>query len=71
MRDPERIDRVLRKIRFIWKKYPDMRFGQLMENLWSVYSSYRWRFTGRSNFSTWNLEDSDFEKFLDDFKGFE
>ena len=70
MRELKRIDRILRKINFIWKKYPDMRFGQLIENLWSCYSGYKWSFTGRSNFSTWDLEDTDFEKFLNNFKGF-
>ena len=30
MRDPARIDRMLEKIRAIWKAYPDLRLGQLI-----------------------------------------
>jgi hypothetical protein len=33
MRDPERIDKILKEISRIWKKYPDLRFGQLLENI--------------------------------------
>jgi|WetSurMetagenome_2_1015567.scaffolds.fasta_scaffold09230_9 hypothetical protein len=32
MRDPERIERVCRKLYLIWGDYPDMRFGQFLEN---------------------------------------
>lgn len=32
MRDPARIDRILEKLRAYWKKYPDMRLGQIVEN---------------------------------------
>lgn len=30
MRDPERIDRILKLISTIWYKYPDLRLGQLL-----------------------------------------
>ena len=30
MRDPERIDKILNIIREEWKKYPDLRLGQLL-----------------------------------------
>lgn len=30
MRDPKRIDRIVEQIRELWKKYPDMRLGQMM-----------------------------------------
>lgn len=33
MRDPNRIDEVLREISIIWHKYPDMRLGQLIGNV--------------------------------------
>jgi len=33
MRDPERIDRILQEIGDIWRKYPDMRLGQLIGNV--------------------------------------
>jgi hypothetical protein len=32
MRDPNRIDRVLRKLGRIWHRFPDQRLGQLLEN---------------------------------------
>jgi hypothetical protein len=32
MRDPERIDRILEKIRIHWKKHPDQRFWQILFN---------------------------------------
>ena len=33
MRDPNRIEEVLREVRRIWEIYPDMRLGQLLCNL--------------------------------------
>lgn len=33
MRDPARIDRVVEKLRTLWHAHPDMRLGQLVENL--------------------------------------
>lgn len=36
MRDPARIDPLLEKLGEAWKKYPDMRFGQFMDNFFSV-----------------------------------
>ena len=33
MRDPKRIDRILEKVRTLWKTYPDWRLGQLVVNL--------------------------------------
>lgn len=33
MRDPNRIDPLLTKLREIWKKHPDLRLGQLIVNL--------------------------------------
>ena len=32
MRDPQRIDRLLEKIRFIWKNHQDLRLGELINN---------------------------------------
>lgn len=32
MRDPKRIDVLLRILQIGWKKVPDLRFGQLIEN---------------------------------------
>jgi hypothetical protein len=33
VRDPARIDRILRKLRVIWKAFPDERLGQIVFNL--------------------------------------
>lgn len=33
MRNPDRIDRVLNTISRVWKKYPDLRLGQLIVNV--------------------------------------
>ena len=35
MRNPERIDKVLAEISKIWHQYPDLRLGQLIQNVWS------------------------------------
>lgn len=32
MRDPKRIPKVLKEIERLWKKYPDLRLGQLLIN---------------------------------------
>ena len=32
MRDPARIDRICEDIKVLWKRHPDERLGQLMEN---------------------------------------
>ncbi len=32
MRNPERIKRICKKLEKLWKKSPDMRLGQLLEN---------------------------------------
>jgi hypothetical protein len=55
-RDPARIDRILEKLGREWKKYPDMRLGQLYENLRIVYD-------GPLDPFYW--EDDDLEKALD------
>ena len=36
MRDPKRIDTILKKIEEIWKEQPDLRLGQLIVNLIKV-----------------------------------
>lgn len=39
MRDINRIDPMLQKIGEIWKQYPDLRLGQLLENVSVEYNS--------------------------------
>ena len=33
MRDPKRIETVLNVLRNVWYKYPDLRLGQLLDNI--------------------------------------
>jgi len=33
MRDPTRIDKILDRIKELWKKFPDLRLGQLILNV--------------------------------------
>jgi len=33
MRDPERIPKVLKQIEDLWKRFPDLRLGQLIVNI--------------------------------------
>lgn len=37
MRDPKRIDRYCDKLKALWHKVPDWRFGQLMSNMLGEY----------------------------------
>jgi uncharacterized protein YihD (DUF1040 family) len=46
MRDPQRIDRILRLIRQLWMTYPDLRLGQLLFN-----------FAGFTNGDSFHIED--------------
>ncbi len=74
MRDPERIDDVLDLIDQIWRRYPDLRFQQLMFNLQSEYSQQndgvgrverveKDGFT-KVGYDLFNLEDDVFTQFL-------
>ena len=36
MRDPKRIPEILKRLEVVWKKYPDLRLGQLLVN--SLYA---------------------------------
>jgi uncharacterized protein YihD (DUF1040 family) len=33
MRDPKRIDKIINKLRAVWKTNPDLRLGQLIHNI--------------------------------------
>lgn len=61
MRDPKRIPVILAKLEELWKKYPDLRFGQLVGNILRESEDY-------SNFFSYlfYIEDSDFEKRIDE-----
>ena len=53
MRDPQRIEPTLKLLEELWKKYPDMRLGQLIENLASD-----------ANLDAWTIEDSELQQTL-------
>ena len=57
MRDPARIARVVEKLRALWLCNPDMRLGQLAENLGLSYAL-------RSP-NLFNLEDDEMERRID------
>ena len=53
MRDPNRINRILGKIKILWDLYPDQRFGQLSQNY----------FCGETD--NFYVEDDETERYLD------
>lgn len=53
MRDINRIDPIIDKLREVWKQYPDLRLTQLM---WVL---------GKSNYTFFYVEDDHIEKKLD------
>lgn len=58
MREPERIDRMLDLVRELWKRYPDLRFNQLMDSLTREFRQEN------DDADLFYLEDDLFEKFL-------
>lgn len=61
-RDPARIDAILSKLREIWMQDPDMRFGQLVYNLyWEMPETRKMGITGIDMFY---VEDDPFERRL-------
>ena len=58
MRDIERIDKILQEINEVWKKYPDLRFTQLIVNVMSAKGS-----------DLYYMEDERFIKILKEFYG--
>jgi hypothetical protein len=61
-RDPARIDAILSKLREIWMQDPDMRFGQLVYNLyWQMPET---RKVGMAGIDIFYVEDDAFERRL-------
>jgi hypothetical protein len=56
-RDPARIGRMVEKLRALWLSNPDMRLGQLAENLGVSYKL--------NAASLYHIEDDDMERRLD------
>lgn len=57
MRDEQRIDRILEKVKIIWKNYPDLRFCQLVDILSNLTNA---------DIEMFFLEDDKLEAKLDD-----
>ncbi len=68
MRDPKRIRKILGEINRLWSKHSDMRFGQLVNNLYYKYCFDVELVPQRDYF---NIEDDGFLKWLETFEGFE
>lgn len=65
MRDPKRIDRVLKLLKIYWTKYPDLRLGQILGN--AVPSVKGYNLSGQPTSSPGSIyayEDKDFEDWL-------
>ena len=60
MRDRNRIDFFLIEFGELWKKFPDLRFGQLIENLRDYYEDQTKR-------DFYYIEDEDFLKILQEY----
>ena len=59
MRNPERIDVMLEELSLLWKMYPDLRLGQLIEIV---------KFQSGSKADTFNIEDDVLFKGIKSFK---
>lgn len=57
MRDPQRIDRIINKLRKYWKTYPDLRLCQMIFNVATQLSEEMG--------DMFYVEDDEFEKRLD------
>ncbi|MCK9369520.1 hypothetical protein M0R04_06405 [Candidatus Dojkabacteria bacterium] len=53
MRDPKRIPKIIKRLEKIWKKLPDLRIGQLIENVFRGNGYY--------------YEDDEYIQILEDF----
>jgi len=40
MRDPKRISEILKRLEVVWKKYPDLRLGQLLIDVLHVRNNF-------------------------------
>lgn len=58
MRSLERIERITYKLGRLWVKFPDQRFGQLLEN-------YVFGYNALTNKQVFHIGDDDLEKHLD------
>lgn len=75
MRNPNRIDELMKVLTELWKHQPDTRFNQLIYNLQREYrggayvkkcytDEIGWGLTGNFHLDLFNVEDNDFLSFL-------
>ena len=67
MRDPTRTRKILCEIHRVWKRCPDMRFGQLVDNLYTKFYNDAHICRPKDFFNT---EDDEFYEWLLRFGGF-
>lgn len=65
MRDPDRISRMLELVEEIWRKWPDLRLGQLIEVVGTREVHGRSRRT--NDHCVFNVEDDKMERYLIDW----
>lgn len=67
MRPSDRVQRMEDKIVVIWLRYPDQRFGQFVYNLYREYMLKSETYNMNLDIADviWNVEDEQFEAFLD------
>lgn len=72
MRNPQRIPRILNKLQKIWEKSPDLRFGQMIYNMYATNQNVRKIRSMENGFPVgmgvdpFHYEDSEFEEYLDE-----
>ncbi len=59
IRDPKRIPKVLEKIERLWSKFPDLRLGQLILNVFSLHNGIY--------VAVYNMEDEEFVNRIEEF----
>ena len=64
MRNPERIERMIQKLQYIWERVPDWRFGQLMCNLQRMQGG-----TSDGFYTEDDKWEEVLDKFIDEFLG--
>jgi uncharacterized protein YihD (DUF1040 family) len=69
MRDPKRIPKILERLRKLWEAQPDLRLGQLIEN---VFHRDTYSYGEKHDWCIYYLEDKKFiekiEKFYEEMK---
>lgn len=66
MRNSERIEPFLNQLKELWLKWPDMRFGQLVLNLYGPMRIYG--DDGGDAVKIYSMEESDWLKRIEEFK---